>query len=271
MNMRELVINQATWSNSGVPVLTLNERRQVVDNLVASDCWQESDRAILSEMSDRSLALLHQRSLVGNCGDAHEMEVPTLDYAAFASQRLVHNLSRAPAANDDMVPTLNFRDFASPRLVQSLDRERAAIVANTDSNGEYDMVTPTINFRDPRDDTAEMDRAGEGPRAGDKNPRRIGPAQADGDVAPGGASLRPEDDELDDEVDDGDLNIDTRPRGYRQREELNIDTYPADTDEDLNPPTARWGNADSLPLISVPNRLSDMEVAQENRRRLGLL
>ena len=50
-------------------VLTKNERKAVVDGLITNEacCWEESDREVLNELNDTTLAKLHrQMELVGN-------------------------------------------------------------------------------------------------------------------------------------------------------------------------------------------------------------
>ena len=303
---RELVFNSPHWSDTGAPVgqpvgqLTFNERQEAVGLLLNTGCWQENDRATLQGLSDRSLASLVINSEGAECREDEGEEAPTINYAAAASPRMDQALlspptmALIPRASGQVLdvdcefdnghsptPTLNMARLASPRMVRHLRDQRAADDSPTLDWAEIASPRLVANLRRQRnlpDDTTDpMDRAGLGARGKRGDINYAGRPYAEGDVAPGGPALRPEDEEVD-EGDDEDAFQDDEPR-FLHREMLNVDTYPDEEEEEMetgrlsssNPAGMQWGNRDSKPLFAVGRTFSDVILEQEEQQRQRIM
>jgi hypothetical protein len=278
--------------------LTLNarERQQTVDLLIDGGCWGQKDRPLLNSLSDRSLA-----DLVLNRGECYEddgEESPTINYQAAASPRMDPALLSPPTMaliprasgqvldvdcefdNGDVpTPTLNMASLASPRMVRHLRDQRAADDSPTLDWAEIASPGLVANLRRQRslpDDTTDpMDRAGLGARGKRGDINYTGRPYAEGDVAPGGPALRPEDED----VDEGDEDEDAGEPRYLHREMLNVDTYPDEDEEEMesgrlaasNPAGMQWGNRDSKPLFAVGRTFSDVILEQEEQQRQRMM
>ncbi|MGA2064144.1 MAG: hypothetical protein ABSG86_04210 [Thermoguttaceae bacterium] len=241
--------------------------------MLNTGCWHESDRHALQSASDRSLAALVINSEGADCREDQGAEQPVLNYAAFASRRLdpalvnPQTMAIIPRGsgqvldidcqfdNGDTDPsTINWRELASPGLVANLRVPRV-------TDGETDP----------------MDRAGLGARGKRGEINYAGRPYAEGNTPPGGPSLRPEDED-EDEGDDEDAFQDDEPR-FLHREMLNVDTYPADHEEEMetgrlaasNPAGAQWGNRDYKPLFQVGRTFADVILEQEDEQRRRIM
>ena len=215
--------------------LTLNERESVIDELIGNceGCFGESDRTMLRNLTDPALAALAVNKKKKKDEDDDDDD---------DDDDLEDN------EEDDMIE--NVRRGPSPR-------ELVINVPHNNLAEDRSMIPHTLDvIANARRD--EMAAAGLGPRGGAKGtgPNR---SQADGNIRPGGPSLRPEDDAEDDR----------KGNPWRGAERYNDDTYSGNPDG-MVPPRV----VDSVKrLTEVKPIFKDNAdfMDEENQRRLSLM